>query len=110
MSDEVFVYVITYVEAVPEVARTQQLLERVADEALHATTNQKDQGGRTEEVGKCFKFACQVEQGLWFDEVPFVCMLVFHASFETMISKMVDNGGLLPVHLAGALVCFSCLL
>ena len=90
-------------------ARTQQQLERVADEVLHATTNQIDKDGHAEEKGKCFKFPCQVEQRLWFDKVPFVCMLVFCALFETMISKMVDDGGSLPIHLTGALVCFSCL-
>ncbi len=105
-----FVDAITQVEAVPEVARTQQQLERVADEALHATTNQIDEYGRAEEIGKCLKFPCQVEQGLWFDEVPFVCMLVFHALFEMMISKMVEDRDSLPIQLAGALVCFSCLL
>jgi len=76
---------------VPEVTRTQQQLDRVADEALHATTNQIDEDDRAEEEGKCFKFPCQVEQRLWFDEMPFVCMFVFHALFKTVISKMVDS-------------------
>jgi hypothetical protein len=108
MSDGVFVYAITYVEAVPEVARTQQQLERVADEVLHATTNHIDGDGRAEEEGKCFEFPCQVEQRIWFNEMTFVCMFVLHALFETVISKMVDCGGSLPIHLVGALVCFSC--
>ena len=91
-----------------EVARTQQQLERVTDEALHATTNQIDEDCSTEEEGKCFKFPCQVEQRLWFDEMPFVCMFVFHALFKTVITKMIDCGGSFAIHLASALVGFSC--
>jgi hypothetical protein len=78
---------------VPEVTRTQQQLDRVADEALHVTTNQIDEDDHAEEEGKCFKFPCQVEQRLWFDEMPFVCMLVFHALFKTVVSEMFDSGG-----------------
>ena len=50
--------------------------------------NQIDGDGNAEEKGKYFEFPCKVEQGLWFDELPFVCMLVFHVLFETVISKM----------------------
>ncbi len=43
-----------------------------------------------------------------FDEVSFVCVLVFHALFKTMITKMLGNCMLLPKYFAFALVCFDC--
>ena len=89
-------------------ARTQQQFERVADEALHATTNQVGVDGCAEEEGKYFEFPRQVRQRRWFYEMPFACTFVFHTLFKTVITKMIDCGGSFAIHPASALVCVSC--
>jgi hypothetical protein len=63
----------------------------VAKEALHATISQIDGGGSAKGKFDCFELPCQVEQWFWFDELPFVCVLVFHVLFETVVLKLPGN-------------------
>ena len=68
----------------------QQSLERVANKALHVTTNQIDKGGSAKGKFECLELPCQMEQWFWLDVLSFVCVFVLHALLETMISEMVD--------------------
>jgi hypothetical protein len=62
----------------------------VANKALHVTTSQIDGGGGVKGKFSCPELPCQMEQWFWFDKLPFVFMLVFHAMLKTVISKMID--------------------
>ena len=88
MNDGASGYMAMQFSAVVKVEMMQQAMERAADEALNATTNQDDKDGITQGMCKYLELPCQVKQWWRFLVLSLVCSFEFHLLLEAVILKV----------------------